>query len=396
MFPRILIIIALFLVIACSSEKGGSKESKEAVLRQIEVYSARKNIKEASLSDYAKSIKYVQIDNSQLVESVVSLQKDGEHMAMINLTNDHSSRAVFLLDNNGNLIRKIGSPGSGPGEFFNPSNLLLFPESEIIILADNRGVLFKYDYNGNYLDKVEVSSFSSPMIRLTDSSFALFKIDNYDEKGTSLITIFNLDLEVIKTLDDRSRYKHIYVPMNSWGSFYTSGLGIHYWVGFTDYSFVLKRNMDLLPENHINFGDAQLTDKIRYSLKEPEYFDYEYLTSSVCVGENTFLSYYDRGDHYYIIHNSEKELTGSLGIVNEFPYNGLTNDIDGGISFFPDTQLAGSIYYTVLNPIKLLEHKAELIRNAKENGIDTDNEFFRLLESVDENDNPIIMLVEFK
>ncbi|MDX2413918.1 MAG: 6-bladed beta-propeller [Bacteroidales bacterium] len=391
------IAFLLFIVLlSCNTEKQDSEESKNRGLKEIELYSARKNLKETKLSDYAKSIKYIKIDSSLLIQSVWSLRTDGEYLGLINFSNDLKSRSAVLLDKDGGLVRKIGAQGNGPGEFFSPRDIALFPESRTIILDDNHGALLKYDYDGNFLDRTKIHYFSSPVIPLSDSTFALFKTSDYGEGGTDMIKIFNLKLEVKKTMIDRSKYSGIYTQLGTASSFNVDNTGIHFWIGYSDTSYFLTDKMGLIPENHYNIGPSQLTNELQYSNPKSRFKEYEYIASTITIRENSFITYFDHGERYYMIHNSKLDKTSSIKSSLSFPYAGLENDIDGGVSFFPAEQLTGKTYYRSLDPLKLLKHKDELIENAKSQGIETDNEFFSLLESINENDNPILMLVEMK
>lgn len=66
------------------------------------------------------------------------------------IVNDQKVNQLFMFDDQGNFIKKIGRAGQGPGEFGNP--FCMTTTSDSIIVADNSNMRIQYyDLDGNFI-----------------------------------------------------------------------------------------------------------------------------------------------------------------------------------------------------------------------------------------------------
>jgi len=71
------------------------------------------------------------------------------------IVNDQKAKQIFMFDEKGNFIKKIGRAGQGPGEFGNP--FCMTTTSDSIIVADNSNMRIQYyDFEGNFIREFKV------------------------------------------------------------------------------------------------------------------------------------------------------------------------------------------------------------------------------------------------
>ena len=71
------------------------------------------------------------------------------------VVNDQKVNQLFMFDERGNFIKKIGRAGQGPGEFGNP--FCMTTTSDSIIVADNSNMRIQYyDLEGNFIREYKI------------------------------------------------------------------------------------------------------------------------------------------------------------------------------------------------------------------------------------------------
>ena len=72
----------------------------------------------------------------------------------IYILDSHVAKTVFVFDREGRFIRKIGSLGSGPGEYIRVSDFTLDTEHRFIFLCDDANRIHKYQLDGTYIHSI--------------------------------------------------------------------------------------------------------------------------------------------------------------------------------------------------------------------------------------------------
>ena len=88
-----------------------------------------------------------------------------------------SGSGIGIFDKDGEFVRQIGRCGNGPGEYHNAIHLLVRPEKKRIIVFDqNTSRFIAYDYDGNYLPdeskQTDLNFFAS--VVLLDGKYVCF------------------------------------------------------------------------------------------------------------------------------------------------------------------------------------------------------------------------------
>jgi len=99
----------------------------------------------------------------------------------------------------------------------------------------------------------------------------------------------------------------------------------------------------------------------------------------------------------YSKETSELQFCKPTTTDNPFFTSGLYNDIDAGPRFFPSSQVNDSTFVMLVNPFDLKKHvESEEFKESRPLYPEKKNELKMLADSLDENDNPVLMFVTLK
>lgn len=88
---------------------------------------------------------------------------------------DYQSRRVFLFDANGNLLRRIGRQGSGPGEFASGNGIVVLPDTGVAIWDSQNARISFFNSAGDFRTSWPTpAGFSTSNGLVTDRTHALY------------------------------------------------------------------------------------------------------------------------------------------------------------------------------------------------------------------------------
>lgn len=88
---------------------------------------------------------------------------------------DYQARRLFLFDSSGNLVRRIGRQGSGPGEFSQGNGIVTLSDTGIAFLDSQNARVSFFSANGDFRTSFTVpSGFSTSNGLITDKSGTLY------------------------------------------------------------------------------------------------------------------------------------------------------------------------------------------------------------------------------
>ncbi len=91
---------------------------------------------------------------------------------------DRADDNVRVFDRAGNLVRRIGRKGKGPGEFIAPKQLAI--TGDTLFVADNGGVLDVFDLHGGFLNVVRVGAALDFATRMYHTPAGIALIGQFD------------------------------------------------------------------------------------------------------------------------------------------------------------------------------------------------------------------------
>lgn len=117
---------------------------------------------------------------------------------MIRLSNgnivvaDNLGNQLLLFDNKGNLIKRIGRMGKGPGEYLQMSDILHDKNDNILLFSNNLQRVIEYKSDGSYINSITLGF--GRKIALAKNNLYLYNVNPYPE-GASLDLVTKYDLD---------------------------------------------------------------------------------------------------------------------------------------------------------------------------------------------------------
>lgn len=431
-----LLLIGVFVLLGCSSNKKQEPISKSGI-PVINLSEDVSTVPSLLLSEVAEKLEIVPLEmTDESVLSDITEMQVTDH----NIWIDHGREFyIYRFSRSGKFLNKIGRIGQGPGEYTNYSTFLVDEDKkEVYIIANTNGVL-AYDFEGNFKRKIVdiqmiLQLFASPYDQyilnnqkfFTTQNFGLYRPIDKD----SLWSFVSLG-------DDFQKKKYFKNPahvgkeeqiianranmdrmVNYWMEYLTSvdtyngQLTLKYPDTDTIYCYDDATNQ-LLPQYAIftdeEKGDYEATHLWFKDRKAFDYFsiksyyptkDFIYLVGS--KGEEVYTYCYNKKDGSVRLQKRQSAITERDVPWFSFPLRQmkrdfvLDNDLGGG-DFTVDSRSSGKYWIDILEP------------GGDENWIDIDQiksstvideskkkELIRVLESVTEDSNPILMIATLK
>lgn len=431
-----LLLIGVFVLLGCSSNKKQEPISKSGI-PVINLSEDVSTVPSLLLSEVAEKLEIVPLEmTDESVLSDITEMQVTDH----NIWIDHGREFyIYRFSRTGKFLNKIGSIGQGPGEYTNYSTFLVDEDKkEVYIIANTNGVL-AYDFEGNFKRKIVDIQM---ILQLFASPYDQYILNNQKFFATQNFGLYRpIDKDSLWSFvslgDDFQKKKYFKNPahvgkeeqiianranmdrmVNYWMEYLTSmdtynaQLTLKYPDTDTIYCYDDATNQ-LLPQYAIftdeEKGDYEATHLWFKDRKAFDYFsiksyyptkDFVYLIGS--KGEEVYTYCYNKEDGSVRLQKRQSAITERDVPWFSFPLRQmkrdfvLDNDLGGG-DFTVDSRSSGKYWIDILEP------------GGDENWIDIDQiksttvideskkkELIRVLESVTEDSNPILMIATLK
>lgn len=383
------------------------------------------NFKSIKLSQLVDEIQYITLEsNSEIILGYVT----GIDMDSNNILISDNNKCL-LYDLNGDFISKIGQRGKGPGEFQYHGNPIL--GNKYIFIPDSRRLLV-FNKSGDFIKSIlspvrfNNNPFNSSWMPLTDTAFiSHIRNKKGNEKNKALIFGVHSDtLSLFKNYDKFERNKSSYSGTDdNIAQFYFYNGVLSFKEYFNDTIFRIKNYRKMTPAYNIYLGKYKFPSSMRgldpieyfnkindhlmirniYELDNYIFFNFRFVNNyplkstmehivlgEVQKGPAPIIGMYDKNSKEVFFIDS------SCNDDKENP-NGIENDIDGGMNFFPNYCIDGSTLLMIISVYKLKAYiNSAVFKNTKPKYPEKKNELEKLANSLNENDNPVLMLVKLK
>ena len=431
-----LLLIGVFVLLGCSSNKKQEPISKSGI-PVINLSEDVSTVPSLLLSEVAEKLEIVPLEmTDESVLSDITEMQVTDH----NIWIDHGREFyIYRFSRSGKFLNKIGSIGQGPGEYTNYSTFLVDEDKkEVYIIANTNGVL-AYDFEGNFKRKIVdiqmiLQLFSSPYDQYILNNQKFFATQNFGlyrpiDKDSlwSFVSLGNdfqkkkyfknpahvgKEEQIIANRANMDRMVNYWMEYLTSVDTYNGQLTLKYPDTDTIYCYDDATNQ-LLPQYAIftdeEKGDYEATHLWFKDRKAFDYFsiksyyptkDFIYLVGS--KGEEVYTYCYNKKDGSVRLQKRQSAITERDVPWFSFPLRQmkrdfvLDNDLGGG-DFTVDSRSSGKYWIDILEP------------GGDENWIDIDQiksstvideskkkELIRVLESVTEDSNPILMIATLK
>lgn len=381
------LLILIILSFSCKSKNEG--------LFRFDPRSLEEN--EITLSQIADEITYVQLDNSFPMGLIY------DNIIFINSSIYLSSKdnGILIFDRKGKLVRKIGSFGRGPGEYISCVYIAVDDNKGTIYVLDRRNIKV-YSKAGNFLRSFSLSKVGGLPEEIgffNSNLFIPYEIQQEDSKfeWTVLDTLGN----IIKSKENSGM--PFYCDWGLKGKTYKFEDRLFYWNPFNDTVFSILPDLSYKASFIINPGEHRIP-RSTFSFEQHD----KYLELKQVFETNRFLviRYHYLKPALVLI---DKDTYGSFLTYLEGPDSGflawkltggIVNDLDGGLRFLPNdyfTENGHEYMYGLINPYQIKEHiKSDDFKNSVPKYPEKKQDFQTLANSLDETDNPVLMIVRLK
>jgi hypothetical protein len=370
------------------------RENNELLIIDI----AKSSETELSISDLAEGITYIPLQSEFLFKNPFSIIATKENFILSTYPSN-----ILAFTRNGKFINEIGKVGKGPGEYLFPKHLTYDQSEGLLYIYDNKRIL-QYDLSGKFRNEINLEKFSSDF-----HDIHLYNGDLYLAGGTYFGNAIYDWIAVDSSLNIQS-YK-----LNHNGSFGAMGDGttiregrggffsysddIYFWNGFNDTVYSITQN-SYRPAILFEAGEFRHPHTPILFEDRSKYFFINYLFGSK---DFIFLVYTLNNYQYTSLfdkNNRKLQTINKSSTVSVFNIPGIPNDLDGGPEFPPYYYFQENGEEFLIGWIHAFRIKAHVEKEAFKNSIpkypEKKKELEKLAASLDENDNPVLMIVRLK
>jgi hypothetical protein len=324
---------------------------------------------------------------------------------------------VYKFDaTTGHFLRQIGEIGQGPGEYIGLRNAFIDKDNNKIIVQDvGKQDLLVYDYDGHYIDKIQLTKDSifakyaySPMLIDIDSQYMVYK--------TEFMPAANARQPYEVMVSDYKNGKIIHSIPNRLGGKYEGSVRfqgfllilkqsdiIFYKSFYNDTLYTVHRKEGINPYAIIDLGHRKPADETVFS---PKTFRLDIKGNILitgchinrnCILLNCMLPHTDTFDDSYRFICKYEKATGHM----TYHSNIIINDIDGGFNIgIPDIHLSLHNIFSVPFPSDMEESAKKIAFSALDKSElkypELKDQFEHMQEQRDPDDNPLLMFLHWK
>lgn len=379
------LILLMLLIISCNRQEKQLYEFDPGSLTENKI----------TLAEIADDISYIPLDNSFPISSIIysyCFADSSIYLASKDL-------GVMVFNRDGRMIRKIGSIGRGPGEYLHCTNFAVDKELKIIYINSGNNLIKVYSQNGDFLRDISVNQYPGYIdcLDILDSKLYAFYFLQFGDSKFNWI--------ILDSAGHPSEMKKRSIPIfwSDWGAksgTYTFANKLSYWNPYNDTVYTFSKSASYTPAFLISPGEHRIprsridTDNLSKYL----FINYVFETSKYLVikygYKKNIIALIDKKTRKSYINplESDKNLTMESG--------GITNNLDGGLMFQPDSYFAGNgneYMAGIIQPHELKLHIAgEEFKNSVPEYPEKKAALQKLADTLNEMDNPVLMVVKLK
>ena len=403
-------LLICFLFVNCTHPTKKVTENTNDYIKEIDVSANLSRTQKVNLADIASSIEYcvLELNDNCLVTPDFSFYATDDYVIAINeVAHSHSTPVCYVFERTtGKFVHQISRPGQGPGDYLNLVGSFWDREKEQICVRGSNGKYIFYNLDGTISHQTELFEsyngfvafedyYAAPIINILGNN--TIRIAFYDKTGTLIDSIPN------------NRFWEKTQIGSAWsrdGWLYTFDNSLHLKDIYCDTLYQIK-DFELHPRYLFNTGGLAIPYEIqeggryfspetRSLVIENRYEKYMYIMKILENNKYLYFTVDYKKQLYPALYDKIEDKTKIMSPVSypipppsdkRVPLCGLENDLDGGLPFWPHQMISDKEIMSVYTPEELLVLDVSKI---------TDPRLKNVLNSIDEESNPIIAIVTLK
>lgn len=357
-----------------------------------------KNKQIIGLSQLALNVEYIPLETND--DCIIGRGKYFFTDSLLFVSNrDH----ILKFSRNGKFLRKIGSPGRGPGEIDIIRTMSIIPDKRLIVIQKNsENKLLFFSFDGKLIKTINIPY--TWMIKvMNDEKYIAYDSGSAgSEKYTFRLTNEHGDtISVVNNYTTWDYVRHLTVVHPAFEPFYFYRNNFFFKAMYNDTVYTLNSNK-IVPNYFINLGKFKLPDELRperININDIKIYTdnrIKYYFANVFEAANMiFLASYCYGiaDPMYLLFDRDKQ-NGNLLVNKSGTSTGFINDWDGGMDFWPTGSISNDQVFMVIDILAfqgVLEDKElsqKLIKFPEKQ-----RQLENMISKLDVTNNPIIMVV---
>jgi hypothetical protein len=388
-FKLFLLIIFLLIIVNCKKQK---KNNNQLVVFDLINPSQTSIVKLSELG--INDIQYIPLEtaSNSLIQKISKIKIVNNSIFLC----DYNCKvSQFKLD--GSFINLVGTLGKGPSEYLCATDLAIDTQHQsIYICSIGENKLYNYSFSGEFIKSIPCP-YITRKIHYLDKSIFCYSL-NMGNNAENVFNIISNDGTLIKSFPNKYNYRNTKFRGGFLEEFllYTFNGGLYAKEIYSDTVFVLKNN-EFEPAYVIDHGGKTISVEAREEINNFETF----LKTSKRYSQE--INLFEFGNFIYSEFKYDEKGFGFIGswdkssrFLIDLDY-GFINDIDGGSNVWFKTTKDDDTIISWIDAFKLKAYVAsEAFKNSNPKYPEKKKELEKLANSLDENDNPVLMLVKLK
>jgi hypothetical protein len=346
---------------------------------RIDLENSIKNVNSIPLSTLGRKIEYVPLetDTACLIQNISNVFLTDSLI----FVSDYNRLLKF--DRNGKFIKQIGTKGRGPGEYPSLGNFLIDEFNREIFVLSSRIVLI-YDFNGNFKRDFKID-FPCRQFILNDSSELIFHSFNLPTPSTDTVYswyIIDRTGTILRKIENTlpRTNKGVIVPV--------SPLYMHddtpHFMEFGIDTLYSYDNNEKKPYAIFHLGNLKFPPDP--TMSEVPQIKGKFWINEIRETKKLFFVniWWDLSDS--ISNCIFDKSSASFSILKN---SGFTNDIDGGMTFWPKKIINDNLMLDYVDAFNLIKTSKKILQDNNEQTSQLNN----LITQISETSNPVLIIL---
>lgn len=374
-----------FFLCSCSDN---SKQDEIRVIDPRELVQA--NIQ---LSDLAQSIRYIPLSNDIIFSNIGNLQLCDS----VTIACTYPEGWILAFNQKGKLLNRIGRDGRGPGEYQWAHMFTLDREHKRVYVQVKTKIL-KFSFNGSFLGDIPINCAERNFdeIVFLDNKLYLYEAVNLGYGKYNWVVMDTLGTVLSQKYNSVEKFRSTQYLLGNKQDVFNGRT--YFWNVVNDTIFRIEKDK-VSPEYLFAQGDFRVPkiwkiDCFEYFYPRKIFFTKNFLYTDFYYKSYLCSGIYDKKKNQFFEVNKTNDKRKYLG-------PGILNDMDMGMPLIPNSYYCdeenNEFLIGAVNPVELKAHcKTEGFITSNAKYPDKKKELEKLANSLNENDNAVLMVVKLK